>query len=60
MCVYADLLTRLQGVPPETVYVVTGDGEEHPHRLSDYAAYFRCARGRFEQRVLGAATRLQQ
>jgi len=58
MCVYADLLTRLQGVPPETVYVVTGDGEEHPHRLSDYAAYFRHARARFEQRVLeGPAAR---
>ena len=33
MCVYADLLERLQGVKPETVYVVTGDGVEHPHRL---------------------------
>ena len=59
MCVYADLLTRLPGVPPETVYVVTGDGREHPHRLSDYAAYFRYARGRFEQRVLGGSDALQ-
>ena len=59
MCVYADLLTRLQGVPPETVYVVTGDGQEHPHRLSDYAAYFRYARGRFEDRVLGGSGALQ-
>ncbi|MGZ8563778.1 MAG: TM0106 family RecB-like putative nuclease, partial [Candidatus Limnocylindria bacterium] len=55
MCVYADLLARLQGVPPETVYVVTGDGQEQPHRLSDYSAYFRYARGRFEQRVLGGS-----
>ena len=55
MCVYADLLTRLQGVPPETVYVVTGDGQEHPHRLADYSAYYRYARGRFEQRVLGGS-----
>jgi len=55
MCVYADLLARLQGVPPETVYVVTGDGQEHPHRLADYAAYFRYARTRFEQRVLGGS-----
>lgn len=59
MCVYADLLARLQGVPPETVYVVTGDGLEHPHRLSDYAAYFRYSRGRFEQRVLGGSGALQ-
>jgi predicted RecB family nuclease len=55
MCVYADLLEKLQGAPPETVYVVTGDGVEHPHRLSDYAAYFRFARARFEQRVLGGS-----
>ena len=52
MCVYADLLARLQGVPPETVYVVTGDGVEHPHRLTDFAAYFRHAKDRFERRVL--------
>jgi predicted RecB family nuclease len=51
MCVYADLLERLQGIPPETVSVVTGDGIAHPHRLADYAAYFRSARARFEARV---------
>ena len=26
MCVYADLLERVQGIPPETISVVTGDG----------------------------------
>ena len=35
------------------VYVVTGDGVEHPHRLEDYAAYFRHAKARFEARVAG-------
>ncbi len=55
MCVYADLLERLQGVKPETVYVVTGDGIEHPHRLEDYAAYYRHAKARFEARVLGGS-----
>jgi uncharacterized protein len=58
MCVYADLLERLQGVKPETVYVVTGDGVEHPHRLADYAAYYRYAKARFEQRVLGGSRAL--
>ena len=53
MCVYADQLERLQGIPPETVSVVTGDGIAHPHRLADYAAYFRAARSRFEARVFG-------
>src|SRR4029450_3968304 len=33
MCVYADLLERLQGIPPETISVVTGDGTLNPHRL---------------------------
>jgi uncharacterized protein len=55
MCVYADLLERLQGVKPETVFVVTGDGVEHPHRLADYAAYYRHAKSRFEARVLAGS-----
>ncbi len=50
MCVYADGLTRLQGVPPVLVYVVTGDGTVHPHRLADYAAYYRAVKARFEER----------
>ncbi len=58
MCVYADLLERLQGTPPELVSVVTGDGIAHPHRLEDYAAYYRAAKARFEERLAAdAATR---
>ena len=52
MCVYADQLERLQGIPPETISVVTGDAS-HAHRLADYAAYFPPAKRRFEERVLG-------
>jgi len=51
MCSYADLLERLQGIPPETISVVTGDREAHEHRLADYAAYYRAAKRRFEDRV---------
>ncbi len=51
MCVYADQLERLQGIPPETISVVTGDRESHEHRLADYAAYYRSAKRRFEERV---------
>ena len=54
MCVYADLLARLQGIPPETISVVTGDRESHVHRLDDYAAYYRSAKRRFEERVFAA------
>ena len=55
MCVYADLLERLQGVPPELVSVVTGDGIAHPLRLEDYAAYYRAAKARFEERLAADA-----
>jgi predicted RecB family nuclease len=51
MCVYADLLERLQGVPPETLSVITGDGVRHPHRTADFAPYFRYVKARFEARV---------
>jgi len=55
MCVYADLLEGLQGIPPETISVVTGDGVANPHRLADYAAYFRAAKARFEERVFNTS-----
>jgi len=55
MCVYADGLTRLQGIAPEFVHVVTGDGTAHPYRLADYAAYYRAAKARFEARFFGPA-----
>jgi predicted RecB family nuclease len=57
MCVYADLLERLQGAAPETLSVVTGDGIAHPHLLADYAAYYRAAKERFEATVFGGAER---
>ena len=55
MCVYADQLQRLQGLPPETISVVTGDRASHAHRLDDYAAYYRAAKRRFEARVFETA-----
>jgi uncharacterized protein len=56
MCVYSDRLEQLQGVAPEAMYVVTGDGKRHPHRLADYAAYYRSVKAGFEARVFGGAT----
>src|SRR6185503_8628553 len=49
------LLEGLQGIPPETISVVTGDGVANPHRLADYAAYFRAAKARFEERVFNTS-----
>lgn len=53
MCIYAQLLERLQGIPPEHIAVVTGDAVAHPQRVEEYAAYVRAARARFEARVFG-------
>ena len=51
MCVYANLLERLQGVAPEWLYVITGDRVRHRHRTDDFSAYFRYVRARFDARV---------
>src|SRR4051812_42166036 len=48
MATYAERLTVLQGVAPEFIHVVTGDGESRPWRLTDVAAYARRARARLE------------
>jgi uncharacterized protein len=44
MAVYAERLAQLQGIAPQHVYVVTGDGASRPFRLVDVAAYARRAR----------------
>ena len=51
MCVYADRLEQLQGVPPETLSVVTGDANTHAHHYQEYAAYYRSVKARFEARI---------
>ena len=48
MATYAERLTVLQGVAPECIHVVTGDGVSRPWRLIDVAAYARRARARLE------------
>ncbi len=53
VCVYSARLAQLQGLTPEHVHVVTGDGLTTTLRLSDYAAYHRAARTRFEREVFG-------
>jgi uncharacterized protein len=56
MCVYADRLGQLQGLAPQEIVVVTGDGAEHRERLADYTAFYRAAKTRFEARVFGDGT----
>lgn len=53
MCVYSDLLSRIQGRMPEMMHVALG-GSGHrveSHRLEDYLAYFRSVKQRFEAAV---------
>ena len=51
MCVYGDLLEQVQGIPPETIAVITGDRASHVEYLADYAAYYRAAKARFAARI---------
>ena len=43
LCLYSDLLASMQGLMPETAYVVVpwSNFEPRAYRLSDYAAYYR-------------------
>ncbi|MFN8027112.1 MAG: TM0106 family RecB-like putative nuclease [Acidimicrobiia bacterium] len=54
MAAYSEQLAALQGVTPEHIHVVTGDGVSHPFRLADYAAYHRHIKARYEALVLAA------
>lgn len=43
LCLYADLLAAMQGLPPEYMYVVApwSEFQSQQYRFADYAAYFR-------------------
>lgn len=43
LCLYGDLLTQMQGRPPEKIYVVSpwSNFEPQEFRFADYAAYYR-------------------
>ncbi len=54
MCVYSDLLSRLQGRMPAQMHVALGGSGHHvdSHRLDDYLAYYRSVKRRFEEATL--------
>ncbi len=54
-CVYAEQLAAVQGVDPEHITLLLGDGSEEQLRLKDYAAYYRSVKLRFEETVLAPA-----
>ncbi|MBA2265958.1 MAG: TM0106 family RecB-like putative nuclease, partial [Chloroflexi bacterium] len=55
ICSYVEQLTRIQGVQPEQMRVVLGGSarEEAVLRVDDYMAYYRAAKRRFTETVLG-------
>src|SRR5437660_3400671 len=54
-CVYAEQLAAIQGVDPEHIRLLLGDGSEEELRLKDYGAYYRSVKRQFEQTVLAPA-----
>ncbi|MBV8952319.1 MAG: TM0106 family RecB-like putative nuclease [Actinobacteria bacterium] len=51
---YSEHITRIQGVAPRNVVVITGDRERHESRLADVAAYHRALKAEFVATVTGA------
>jgi uncharacterized protein len=41
LCFYSELLSAVQGVDPEHIHVILGNGEQHSFRLAEFSAYFR-------------------
>ena len=61
LCLYSDLLHRIQGAAPENMVVVTPGTDpgrafvEETFRVSDFSAYYRLIRGRLEAAVRDGA-----
>ncbi|MBF5007748.1 TM0106 family RecB-like putative nuclease [Diaphorobacter caeni] len=47
LCLYSDMLARVQGVMPIHMHVVLGDGRKETFLVDDYLRYFRRQRTRF-------------
>ncbi|HTV73272.1 MAG TPA: TM0106 family RecB-like putative nuclease [Candidatus Acidoferrales bacterium] len=47
LCAYSEFLAREQGVAPERMHVILGDGRTESFRCTDYMAYYRSAKDRF-------------
>ncbi|MDP3108668.1 TM0106 family RecB-like putative nuclease [Hydrogenophaga sp.] len=47
LCLYSDMLARVQGVMPQHMHVVLGDGRKETFLVDDYLRYFRRLQTRF-------------
>ena len=62
LCLYSDLLGRIQGVLPERMYVVppAADFKPEPYRVDDYLAYYRLMQDRLVAAVRDGEWRLEE
>jgi predicted RecB family nuclease len=51
LCLYSELLERVQGRPPEWMHVASGSGERHSFRVDEFSAFYRRLRRRYEERL---------
>src|SRR5437867_2131924 len=54
-CVYAEQVATVQGVEPELIRLILGDGSQEVLRLKDYGAYYRSVKRQFEETVFAPA-----
>ena len=57
MCVYADLLSRVQDAPARMLHVILGDGGQATIRTASVQYYYEIAKGRFEAFAAGPEMR---
>lgn len=51
LCFYSSLLAKAQGIVPERMHVVLGNGDRASYRVADYLRYFENLKTRFLSRV---------
>ena len=51
LCVYSELLGKLQGLRPENIYLFAGDGKKHKFSINDFFHYYARTKSRFESFV---------
>jgi predicted RecB family nuclease len=51
LCLYSDLITRVQGRVPEHMHIVLGSRERQTFRLDEFVAFYRRLRRRYETRL---------
>src|SRR6266550_7874135 len=54
-CVYAEQVAAVQGVEPEQIRLILGDGTQENLHVKDYGAYYRSVKRQFEQTVFAPA-----